>query len=579
MMRSQRGLIWPEYIILLFLALLSPVGQVEAVAKSDSDTVVITEKEIASIQAHTMADILNTIPGVAAGSSSVGIHGNYKVKVFVDGRPLNDPTSNHGGVKWDMVTPDQVKQIEILLGKGGVRYGQDASGGVILITTISGGKLTGNVKTYAGRNDLFYSNANVQQTSGAWFTGMSGGYETTDGYKVNNDKTRWHTGAKLGYTFHEQAHVSVSGDYLEDERGYSGLPDHATPFSRNESSMSSWVLQADLHGVNSKTFFNQGKKHSSDISRGLDKTIRVNDFGQEIDSNLQTTGWGAVTYGGALYWSDTTGSSFADQDENTLSAYIMDNLTMETLPVSLMLGLRVNINSGFDNAFNPEAKVTWKEGKRRTTLTYNRTNNTPSFYQRYNETSSTQPNPHLTMEIADNFSLSFAAMLSRTFGGSATLFYNLLTDRITYITGNDGIGQYQNFGRVSYAGGDLSLDWHPLPEIKVRANYTYLEARNKDTNLFLPAKPKHKVRLNLTYQPMEPLSLVLVINTTSKAYRNPGNTRFVAGYTRADCKAEYDFGRFTLFGEVNNLLDKTYYYSDGNLASPRTWFAGVNLKI
>ena len=102
------------------------------------DAVIVTAEEIETLQAHTMADILNNVPGLSAGSSSVSIHGNYKVRVYVDGRPLNDPTSSHGGIKWDLVSPSDIEKIEILRGKGGVRYGRDASGGVILITTKDG---------------------------------------------------------------------------------------------------------------------------------------------------------------------------------------------------------------------------------------------------------------------------------------------------------------------------------------------------------------------------------------------------------------------------------------------------------
>jgi iron complex outermembrane receptor protein len=566
-------------VVLLAQFYFGSIEQVKAADDDSNSTVIITEQEIKDLQAHTMADILNTIPGIAAGSSSVSIHGNYKVKVFVDGRPLNDPTSSHGGIKWDLVTPDQVSQIEILLGKGGVRYGQNASGGVILVSTKSGNRLSGNVKTYAGSNNLFYGNTNMQLTSGPWSTEVNGGYETTDGYKVNNDKTRWQTGARLGYIFHDQFNISLSCDYLEDKRGFSGYPDYPTPYSRRESSMGTYVLQADIHAVNSKTFLIQGNKHNSDISRDLDKTIRVNDFGQELNSEFKTENWGTVNYGGAFYWSAVSGSAFDDQNENTTSAYVMDTMTLNRLPLTLAFGLRANINSGFDNALNPEAKATYKAKDWRITLAYSRTNNTPSFYQRYNETSSTRPNPDLTMEVADNYSLSFSTMLSKTMGGSATLVYNQLTDRITYVTNAIGGGQYQNFGKVTYTGGDLSLNWTPLDKVKVKASYTYMNAKDKGTGLFLSAKPEHKARLNLNYRPMKSLSMVLVIKATSEAYRNRANTRSVAGYTLADLKAEYDFGRFSLFGEVNNLTDKTYYYTDGLLAPPRAFFAGINLKI
>lgn len=68
----------------------------------EGDTIVLTAEEIAAMKALKIGDILNNVPGVKAGDSSVSIHGSSKVKVFVDGRPINDPTSSHGGVNWQI---------------------------------------------------------------------------------------------------------------------------------------------------------------------------------------------------------------------------------------------------------------------------------------------------------------------------------------------------------------------------------------------------------------------------------------------------------------------------------------------
>jgi len=60
----------------------------------------------------------------------------------------------------------------------------------------------------------------------------------------------------------------------------------------------------------------------------LDKTIKVNDFGQELNAHLKTESGGTINYGGAFYWSDASDSAFDDQDENSFSAYIMENFPL-----------------------------------------------------------------------------------------------------------------------------------------------------------------------------------------------------------------------------------------------------------
>jgi len=81
-----------------------------------------------------IADVLNQVPGIKAGDTSVAIRGSYKVKVMLDGRSINDPTSSHGSVKFDLISIETVEKNEIHKGKGALKYGDDASGGVILIS-------------------------------------------------------------------------------------------------------------------------------------------------------------------------------------------------------------------------------------------------------------------------------------------------------------------------------------------------------------------------------------------------------------------------------------------------------------
>lgn len=557
-------------VLLIFLT--APV----ATAMTTDGKIVITADEIEEIQAHTMADILNTVGGVSAGSSSVSIHGNSKVKVFVDGRPLNDPTSSHGGVKLDLVTPTEVEQIEILRGKGGVRYGQDASGGVILITTRSNKALSGHIKAYAGSHEQGYTNANLQFSSGSWSTSLTGGYDSTDGYKINNDKERKRIGGKLSFNPAGKFSLTLSGDYLEDCRGYSGYPDYPTPHSRKESRMGAYALSANYGDIHSKTYINQGSKKNWDHSRGLNKKVSVDEFGQELNHSYATGDWGQLDYGTAFYWSRAKGSAFPEKKEHTLSAY-----AVETIPLahwSLTLGLRTNNNSAFDNAINPEVKVSNKRNGWQTTLAYSRTNNTPNFYKRYNETSSTRPNPDLGMETADNFSLVVNKSLSKQLSVGATLFYNRLSDRITYIR-NGGIGQYQNVGRVNYIGGDLSFKWRPIDQLTLKSNYTYLSAKNEESGLYITAKPHHQGRLDLSWQAADPLLIILSLHGKSSAYTTSDNLNQSDGYLLADIRSEYRWGRYALFAEISNLTDKRHLHVDGLLAPPRQWFTGVSANF
>jgi iron complex outermembrane receptor protein len=551
----------------------------EAADAEAADTIVLTEEEIRAMQALKMADVLNHVPGVKAGDASVSIHGSYKVKVFVDGRPISDPTSSHGGVNWDLVAPDDVVRIEILRGKGGLTYGQDASGGVILITTRQTRRLTGNLKAYGGNFDTRNLSAALATTLDKLSLGASGGYEATNGYKTNNDKERYQAGLKLGLDPGPRQTYSLSVDTLYDERGLSGLPAYPTPRSRKETRNTTYALQAEVAGVTSQTHYNDGRRHNTDPSRDLDKRLWVAKFNQEVATSLSTLAKKDLACGTGFTWDRADGTGFDPQAEQAGYLFAAQSLAWPAAHLSATAGLRATLHSDFDDVLGPEVKLVYKRASWRLTADYSRSHNTPSFYQRYNETSSTRPNPDLAMEQADNFSLGLFATLNKGVSFSLSGFYNLLTDRITYVTGDDGVGQYQNFGEVSYAGGDAALGATLHPSLKAKAAYTYLEAKDRESGRWLPGKSQHRAHLTLYWQPAQPLSVVATGRYVDSVYRNKANTESVPAYTLYDLRLEYALSRLALFSEIKNLANTRYYYADGLLAPPRTWVVGLNWRI
>lgn len=545
----------------------------------NGDTIVLTADVIRAMQALKMADVLNNVPGVKAGDSSVSIHGSYKVKVFVDGRPINDPTSSHGGVNWDLVSPDDVVGIEIMRGKGGLTYGQDASGGVILITTRKTRRLTGNLKAYGGNFDTRNISATASTSLAKVGIGASGGYEATNGYKTNNDKERYQAGLELSLDPTARQAYTASVDCLYDERGLSGPPEYPTPQSRKETRNTAYAFQADIVGLKARTHYTDGRRHNTDPSRGLDKTLSVGKFNQDLTTTLSMVGSEDLSCGTGFTWDRADGSGFAPQSERSGFLFAAQTLTWPRYHLVSTLGLRGTVHSEFEDTLGPEIKLVYKRIAWRLTAAYSRTHNTPSFYQRYNETSSTRPNPGLGMEQADNLSLGLFATPHEAICFSLSTFHNWLTERITYVTGDDGVGQYQNVGEVRYAGGDAAFSWTLHPALKAKTAYTYLEAKDQESGRWLPGKAQHQANLTLYWQPLTPLSVVATGRYTSEVYRNRANTRTVPEYTRYDLRTEYSFKRLGIFGEIKNLSNTRHYYADGLLAPPRTWLVGLNWRI
>lgn len=547
--------------------------------QEEDGTIILNAEEIRQLKANKMADLLNHVPGVSAGDSSVSIHGSSKVRVLVDGRPINDPTSSYGAINWSMVDPDRVERIEILRGKGGVRYGQDAGGGVILVTTRKIASISGSVKTYGGNQDTGYAGAGVQGRSGHWGAELSGEVETTQGYTVNDDELRHRAGLRLSYSPDDEREINLGADFVHDERGLTGLPDYPTPNSRKENETAILSAQARAYGYTSATFLNLGEQHNTDISRALEQQLRVKELGEDLSSSISTGGFGDLAYGAGYRLAQASGTTFDDQSEEVFSLFASQALHRPQNPWSLTGGLRANANTAFDDVLNPEMKLICLQPSWSLTASYSGSNNIPSFYQRYNRTSSTRPNPDLGMETADNYSLTLTLTSLESLSLRTSVFYNLLSDRITYVTGDDGIGQYENFGEVTYRGGDVAITWKPITPLNLKAGYTFMRAIDEATGLFVPAKAEHIATFDCTWQVSERLTTVFSAKYVSEVFRNRANTTSVPDYTLANLRTEYRLGQYALFTEIKNLANTRYYYADGLLGPPLTWLAGIGWKI
>ncbi|ACL05746.1 TonB-dependent receptor plug [Desulfatibacillum aliphaticivorans] len=562
-------------IVRLFILLfLSALMLFPPWALADADRVVLEEEEIKAMQAQSIEDVLNRTPGVKASSSSISIRGSYKVKVLLDGRPINDAT-HAGSVRWDLVSLESLSRIEVLK-SGGVEYGEDASGGVILISTGSIKTFSGRIKGYGGNYGGAYGSASVQAAQGKLGVGFDAGCERTDGFRINNDKQTLRAGARLQYKASDKRTLSLSGNIVDMEQGYAGLSEYPTPHSRNDQSQGSLLLDGKIDSLASKTYFNFGDSENTDHSKNLDSILRSTEWGQKFlfqanDGPLQGMSVGA---GGKCIRAQGTG--FGGHDEHGFFAFAKKGFPLGSLPLSLSLGLRGDYYSEYDPVLNPEAALMWTIGQRTFQAKANLSANTPTIRQRYSKSSTTNPNPGLGLENVQSCSLSYQDETAPWLHWGATLFANFIRDRITYVR-HGAMGQYQNFGETSLKGGEANVKLIPCRCFSLAASYTYLEAKDDETGLWLTCKPKHKVKCEAAFQPWDSLLMGLSVNYYSRQITLTDNSEQVSEYATADFRAEYKHDSFSLFGEVENLADKTYLYGDGYPGWPRTWTAGASV--
>jgi outer membrane cobalamin receptor len=109
----------------------------------------IDAKAIAASGAATLGEAIAVAPGVdveakgGSGSQSVlSIRGSStnQVLVLVDGSPVSDPSTGQTDLATLGLSSGDIESIEVLRGGASARYGADAIGGVVLVTTRKAGK-------------------------------------------------------------------------------------------------------------------------------------------------------------------------------------------------------------------------------------------------------------------------------------------------------------------------------------------------------------------------------------------------------------------------------------------------------
>ncbi len=205
----------------------------EYIARIPANVTVIDENDIKNSNAKDVPDLLRSQQGVVVRDllgngkktevdlRGFGETGPYNTLVLVDGRRVNE--IDLSGVDWRQIPLEQIERIEIVRGTGSVLYGDNAVGGVInIITKIPPRKFSFSAGATAGsynhhKEHLFFGGGN-QNVAGS----LSASYDSTLGYRENNEYRAKDIAGKLVYYPAEYLSLNLSGAYHVDEYGLPG---------------------------------------------------------------------------------------------------------------------------------------------------------------------------------------------------------------------------------------------------------------------------------------------------------------------------------------------------------------------
>jgi vitamin B12 transporter len=200
----------------------------------------------------------------------------------------------------------------------------------------------------------------------------------------------------------------------------------------------------------------------------------------------------------------------------------------------------------------------------------------PSIFQLY----SSYGDPNLNPEKSESYDFGVEQnLLDNKLSLGLTYFHNDFKNLINY---SFATSKYGNIGKAKTEGIETEITFKVIEDLKIGANYTYLDTEDKETGLELLRRPESQAGLNLNWQFLEKANLNLGITYVGKrSDYTPYPTRGTSkAYTKVDISTSYDLREnFQLFGRIENLFDEEYQEVYGFTRPGQSFYAGVKVTF
>lgn len=359
-------------------------------SQTAENVTVITAADIRALNAHTLADILNSVPGIQLqNSGGPGIPAVTYIQsadfifsqVYIDGVSLSNLSSNYPDVS---STPAQIiDRVEIIKGAASAAWGS-ALGGVINVITKSpeaGRAVSGSASASIGDRATADTRAELSGTSGRLGYYLSGGYLGSDGLRPTMQIDSSHTYAKLTYDLPEQGQMWGTISYYNASMGNMYAP--MQPYDVKQHSDEHLLLaslglrytlaaglELELVGRHSSTQVNQSWLNASDgkIWYGRPDLPTVSSRERVLGASAKIT-WrrgNNLLAVGSDYNNQEISSNTPDNRTvstfkkavNRWGLYLNDTLTLG--PVSISPGVRIDHTQTNGDQVSSSVGATWQ---------------------------------------------------------------------------------------------------------------------------------------------------------------------------------------------------------------------------
>jgi outer membrane cobalamin receptor len=564
---------------------------------------VIDEPSIEVQHAGDVIDLLRVTPGISVtqpggpgGISEVFLRSaesNFTV-VLIDGVRVNDPSNPRGGgYDFSTLSAAEIERIEVARGALSAVHGSDAMAGVINIVTKRPRRDVAGVSTHveAGtdsfqrasamlsgplREDMAGSVKGTYTDFGDAVTGSTqriaslqadldygesdrglGSVRSGARYVERNRKSFPDASGGPSYAVlrdSEQSQAKESSVWAHGTRAFSpawSMDTTATYFRRREETVTPPIVPGEFEGVPGSDSTSRFQRAQVTVAQRYAFSPRI-ELGAGIDMQLEDG-----ERNGFLDLGFAQLPSNFDLDRVTRAAYAEARLRIDP---GLELYGAARLDDSDDDRSRGSGRLALRYDHATTGTSiqagWSNGHKQPSFYSLGD---TLVGNPDLEVETSETFEIGVEqAFAQRALVASLTMFNTDYEDLIDF---DFATFRLVNRSRVQIDGVEAALSWQLTPTLSARAHATLTDIDLGDNAAELLYRPEEYGGVQATWRWQDQWSAHAQLQYVGERAGSsvPTGDRTLGSYHRVDVAVSHDFSdRLTLFGAVDNLLDKDY---------------------
>ncbi|WP_065204427.1 TonB-dependent receptor domain-containing protein [Shewanella woodyi] len=556
----------------------------------------IEREEIARLNPKSVADVLETLPGVsisrnggAGQATSVSVRGSNSnhVLVLIDGVKVGSATL--GTVSFNTLSPENIERIEVLKGPRASVWGSDAIGGVIQIFTrqLKDGEWFAGAEY--GSNDYIRGSFGTGMSHGKGSTTLAVNHEQSDGYDVYNGApvendddgyNRTSLSLKGSQQINQNWQALWNGQY---DKGNTQYDDIYAFGSADESDFDNylWNLAAQYSNeqFTSKLALSQSSDANEDF-RGDDITVPVSVFEtkrDQINWSNQYLAANDLTFTGGIDWSnEAVKGDYAQDERDIFGAYILAQKQWSQLLAEV--AVRYDDVENIDSEVSYNASLAYQLTEEwRLAASTGTAFKAPTFNDLYWPGSG---NPDLISETAKSYDLTLHYQ-ANDIRAYISLFENNIDNLIAWApTGEKDdygfdIWKPANINQAKIQGVEFSANFSVF-KLEHQIAYTFLDAENKQTDDELIGRSENEFNYQVSYT-WDQVDLLANYHYQGKRYA--GSKNYFDATHQLDLSIGYHLDdAWSLRLKANNLFDEEIISAQNYFSPGREFFFSVSYQ-